>query len=45
MMSRDMRFDDKAMDVILDSFIELKILDHKPDPKSLYTEAFLPPKK
>lgn len=45
MMSRDMRFNDKAMAVILDSFIELQILDHKPDPKTLYTEAFLPPKR
>jgi ABC-type nitrate/sulfonate/bicarbonate transport system substrate-binding protein len=45
MMSRDLRFNDKALDVLLDSFIELGILDTKPDPKTLYTEAFLPPKK
>lgn len=45
MMSRDLRFNDKALDVLLDSFIELEILDKKPDPKTLYTEAFLPPKK
>jgi NitT/TauT family transport system substrate-binding protein len=45
MMSRDLRFNDAAMAVILDSFIELEILDKKPDPKTLYTEAYLPPKK
>jgi ABC-type nitrate/sulfonate/bicarbonate transport system substrate-binding protein len=45
MMSRDMRFNDKALEVLLDSFIELEILDKKPDPKTLYTEVFLPPKK
>lgn len=43
MMSRDLRFNDKALAVLLDSFIELEILDKKPDPKKLYTEAFLSP--
>jgi NitT/TauT family transport system substrate-binding protein len=42
MMSGDLRFNDKAMAVLLDSFIELEILESKPDPKTLYTEAFLP---
>jgi NitT/TauT family transport system substrate-binding protein len=42
MMSRDMRFKPKALEVIADSFVELKILDKKPDMKTLYTEAFLP---
>ena len=45
MMSRDLRFNDKALSVLLDSFIELEILDKKPDPKTLYTEEFLPAKK
>jgi NitT/TauT family transport system substrate-binding protein len=45
MMSGDLRFNDKAMAVLLDSFIELEILETKPDPKTLYTEAFLPPIK
>ena len=45
MMSRDLRFNDKALSVLVDSFIELEILDKKPDPKTLYTEEFLPAKK
>ena len=45
MMSRDLRFNDKALAVLLDSFIELEILDKKPDPKTLYTDEFLPAKK
>jgi len=45
MMSRDMRFKPEAMRVIVDSFQELEILDFKPDPKTLYTETFLPSAK
>jgi ABC-type nitrate/sulfonate/bicarbonate transport system substrate-binding protein len=45
MMSRDMRFKPDALRVIVDSFQELEILDFKPDPKTLYTEAFLPASK
>lgn len=45
MMSNDMRFNAEAMRVIIDSFQELEILDYKPDPKTLYTEAYLPPAK
>ena len=45
MMSRDMRFQPKAMEVIVGSLGELEILDYKPDPKTLYNESFLPAKK
>ena len=45
MMSRDMRFNDKALAVIADSLVEMEILDKKPDMKTLYTEAFLPAMK
>jgi ABC-type nitrate/sulfonate/bicarbonate transport system substrate-binding protein len=42
MMSRDMRFSPKALDIIGDSFPELGILPKKPDMTTLYTEEFLP---
>jgi NitT/TauT family transport system substrate-binding protein len=42
MMSRDMRFSPKALDVIGDSFPELGILPKKPDMTTLFTEEFLP---
>ena len=42
MMSRDLRFSQKALDVIGDSFPELGILAKKPDMTILYTEDFLP---
>ncbi|MDP2358151.1 MAG: ABC transporter substrate-binding protein [Beijerinckiaceae bacterium] len=45
MMSKDMRFKESALRLIVDSFQELKILDFKPDPKTLYTEEFLPTAK
>ncbi len=45
MMSRDMRFQPKAMEVIVGSLGELEILDYKPDPKILYNETFLPAKQ
>jgi NitT/TauT family transport system substrate-binding protein len=41
MMSRDLRFNDKALAVIADSFKELEILDTKPDMKTLYNDKFL----
>jgi ABC-type nitrate/sulfonate/bicarbonate transport system substrate-binding protein len=42
MMSRDLRFSLKALDVIGDSFPELQILPKKPDMTTLFTEEFLP---
>ena len=42
MMSRDLRFSAKALDVIGDSFPEMNILPAKPDMHTLYTEEFLP---
>jgi NitT/TauT family transport system substrate-binding protein len=42
MMSRDLRFSPKALDVIGNSFPELEILPKKPDMTTLYTEEFLP---
>ena len=41
MMSRDLRFSPKALDVIGDSFPEMDILPAKPDMHTLYTEQFL----
>ena len=36
------RFNPKALDVLAESFVELKLLPAKPDMSKLYTEAFLP---
>lgn len=44
MMSRDLRFQPKALAVLARSFTELHILSKKPDMTKLYTEKFLPPK-
>jgi ABC-type nitrate/sulfonate/bicarbonate transport system substrate-binding protein len=41
MMSRDLRFSPKALDVIGDSFPEMGIMSEKPDMRTLYTEKFL----
>jgi NitT/TauT family transport system substrate-binding protein len=41
MMSRDLRFSAKALDVIGDSFPEMNILPAKPDMRGLYTDEFL----
>jgi NitT/TauT family transport system substrate-binding protein len=41
MMSRDLRFHPKALDVIGDSFPEMGIMPAKPDMWTLYTEEFL----
>jgi len=45
MMSRDLRFQPKALEVLSRSFVELEILPAAPDMKTLYTEEYLPPKK
>jgi NitT/TauT family transport system substrate-binding protein len=44
MMSRDLRFQPKALEVLSRSLVELEILPKAPDMKTLYTEQFLPPK-
>jgi NitT/TauT family transport system substrate-binding protein len=41
MMSRDLRFSAKALDVIGNSFPEMGIMSEKPDMHTLYTEEFL----
>jgi len=41
MMSRDLRFSRKALDVIGNSFPEMEILPAKPDMRTLYTDEFL----
>jgi len=41
MMSRDLRFDARALDMIGDSFPEMGIMPAKPDMRALYTEEFL----
>lgn len=42
MMSRDLRFQPKALDALARSFVELDILPSAPDMKALYNEEFLP---
>jgi ABC-type nitrate/sulfonate/bicarbonate transport system substrate-binding protein len=44
MFSDDGKFNPKALAVLAKSYVELKVLDSEPDPKQLYTEAFLPSK-
>jgi NitT/TauT family transport system substrate-binding protein len=41
MMSRDLRFSPKALEVIAASFPEMGIMAEKPDMRALYTEEFL----
>jgi ABC-type nitrate/sulfonate/bicarbonate transport system substrate-binding protein len=41
-MSLDGRFDPKALDLLADSFVAMKLLPSKPDMSQLYTEAYLP---
>jgi NitT/TauT family transport system substrate-binding protein len=41
MMSRDLRFHPKALDMIAASFPEMGIMADKPDMRALYTEEFL----
>jgi NitT/TauT family transport system substrate-binding protein len=45
MFSDDGRFDPGALDTLANSWVELKVLPQAPDPKTLYTEAFLPAAK
>src|SRR5215831_14919354 len=45
MLSRDLRFRPKALEVLARSFVELDILPTAPDMKTLYTEEFLPPRQ
>ena len=42
MMSRDLKFSPKALEVLARSLVELEILPRAPDMKTLYTEQFLP---
>jgi NitT/TauT family transport system substrate-binding protein len=42
MFSRDGKFDPKALAVVQRTFSDLKLLDHAPDMKTLYTEKYLP---
>lgn len=42
MFSADGKFDAKSLDVMAQSFVDLKILDHKPDMAKLVTEKYLP---
>jgi hypothetical protein len=42
MFSADGSFDAKALDVMAQSFVDLKILDTKPDIAKLVTEKYLP---
>src|SRR5580700_9816500 len=41
-MSLDGRFNPKALDLLADSFVAMKLLPSKPDMASLFTEAYLP---
>ena len=41
-MSLDGRFNPKALDVLADSFVDMKLLPAKPDMSPLRTEAYLP---
>jgi NitT/TauT family transport system substrate-binding protein len=42
MFSDSGRFDQKALDTLAKSYVELKVLPAEPDMSKLYTEAFLP---
>jgi len=41
-MSLDGRFNAKALDVLAESFVDMKLLPTKPDLSALWTEAYLP---
>ena len=45
MMSDDGRFDPKAVAVLKDSFVEMNILDKKPEDSVLFTTRFVPAKR
>jgi hypothetical protein len=36
------RFNPKALELLADSFVDMKLLPSKPDMSQLYTEAYLP---
>jgi NitT/TauT family transport system substrate-binding protein len=40
-MSREGKFKPKALDILADSFVDMKLLPTKPDMTQLYTEAYL----
>jgi hypothetical protein len=42
MFSADGKFDAKSLEVMAQSFVDLKILDAKPDMAKLVTEKYLP---
>jgi NitT/TauT family transport system substrate-binding protein len=42
MFSDDGRFNPAALATLVKSYVELQLLPQEPDPKQLYTEAFLP---
>ena len=42
MFSKDGRFNQKGLETLANSWVELKILPQAPDLKTLYTEAYLP---
>jgi hypothetical protein len=42
MFSDNGQFEPKAMAVLTKSYVEMGTLPQEPDPKTLYTEAFLP---
>ena len=42
MFSDDGKFNPKALAVLAKSYVELKVLPEEPDPRLLYTDAFLP---
>ena len=41
LMSRDGRFDQKALDTLAESYVDLKLLPTKPEMTQTYTEQFL----
>lgn len=43
MFSTNGKFDPRALRTLAKSWVQLKVLPEEPDPKSLYTDAFLPP--
>jgi NitT/TauT family transport system substrate-binding protein len=44
-MSDDGRFDPKAIEVLKDSFLEMKVLEKRPDDSTLFTTRFVPAKR
>ena len=44
MMSKDGVFDPKAVDLMADSFVEMGVLDKKPQPADMIVDRFVPAK-